>query len=37
MDRKMLDEQLASGVTAVDSFFPIVLGQRIAILGDSNL
>src|SRR5690606_32777188 len=29
MDRKMLDEQLVSGVTAVDSFFPIVLGQRI--------
>ncbi|MBP9667273.1 sodium-transporting two-sector ATPase [Candidatus Saccharibacteria bacterium] len=36
MDRKMLDQQLASGVTAVDSFFPIVLGQRIAILGDSK-
>lgn len=36
MARKMLDEQLASGVTAVDSFFPIVLGQRIAILGDSK-
>lgn len=36
MDRKMLDRQLASGVTAVDSFFPIVLGQRIAILGDSK-
>lgn len=36
MDRKMLDTQLASGVSAVDSFFPIVLGQRIAILGDSK-
>ncbi len=36
MDRAMLDQQLASGVTAVDSFFPIVLGQRIAILGDSK-
>lgn len=36
MDRKMLNEQLASGVTAVDSFFPVVLGQRIAILGDSK-
>jgi F-type H+/Na+-transporting ATPase subunit alpha len=36
MDRKMLDEQLASGVMAVDSFFPVVLGQRIAILGDSK-
>ena len=36
MDRKMLDQQLVSGVPAVDSFFPIVLGQRIAILGDSK-
>ena len=36
MERSMLNEQLASGVTAVDSFFPIVLGQRIAILGDSK-
>ena len=36
LDRKMLDQQLASGVTAVDSFFPIVMGQRIAILGDSK-
>lgn len=36
MDRSMLNEQLPSGVTAVDSFFPVVLGQRIAILGDSK-
>jgi F-type H+-transporting ATPase subunit alpha len=36
MARSMLNEQLTSGVTAVDSFFPIVLGQRIAILGDSK-
>ena len=36
MDRSMLNEQIASGVSAVDSFFPIVLGQRIAILGDSK-
>ncbi len=36
MDRKVLDQQLASGVGAVDSFFAIVLGQRIAILGDSK-
>ncbi len=36
MDRVMLNEQLASGVAAVDMFFPIVLGQRIAILGDSK-
>lgn len=36
MARSMLNEQLPSGVTAVDSFFPVVLGQRIAILGDSK-
>ncbi len=36
MARSMLNEQLASGVAAVDMFFPIVLGQRIAVLGDSK-
>lgn len=36
MARSMLNEQLTSGVTAVDMFFPVVLGQRIAILGDSK-
>lgn len=36
MERSMLNEQLASGVTAVDMFFPVVLGQRIAVLGDSK-
>lgn len=36
MARSMLNEQIASGVTAVDMFFPIVLGQRIAVLGDSK-
>ncbi len=36
MARSMLNEQLATGVTAVDMFFPVVLGQRIAILGDSK-
>lgn len=36
MARSMLNEQLASGVTAVDMFFPVVLGQRIAVLGDSK-
>lgn len=36
MARSMLNEQLPSGVTSVDMFFPIVLGQRIAILGDSK-
>lgn len=36
MARSMLDTQLATGVTAVDSFFPVVLGQRIAVLGDTK-
>lgn len=36
MDRKVLNEQLVSGVSAVDSLFAVVLGQRIAILGDSK-
>ncbi len=36
MARSMLKDQLPSGVTAVDMFFPIVLGQRIAVLGDSK-
>lgn len=36
MARSMLNEQIASGVSAVDMFFPVVLGQRIAILGDSK-
>jgi F-type H+-transporting ATPase subunit alpha len=36
MARSMLNEQLPSGVSAVDMFFPVVLGQRIAILGDSK-
>jgi F-type H+/Na+-transporting ATPase subunit alpha len=36
MARSPLNEQLATGVTAVDSFFPFVLGQRLAILGDSK-
>ncbi len=36
MARSMLNAQLPSGVPAVDMFFPIVLGQRIAILGDSK-
>jgi F-type H+-transporting ATPase subunit alpha len=36
MARSMLNEQLPSGVMAVDMFFPVVLGQRIAFLGDSK-
>lgn len=34
--RKLLDTQLESGVVAVDAFFPIVRGQRMALLGDSK-
>lgn len=34
--RKLLDTQLESGVIAVDSLFPIVRGQRMALLGDSK-
>jgi F-type H+-transporting ATPase subunit alpha len=33
MARSILNEQLVTGVSAVDMFFPVVLGQRIAILG----
>lgn len=35
-ERKALDSQLESGVTAIDSLFPIVRGQRMALLGDSK-
>lgn len=34
--RKLLDTQLESGVTAIDALFPIVRGQRLALLGDSK-
>lgn len=34
--RKLLDTQLESGVTAIDAVFPVVRGQRIAVLGDSK-
>lgn len=36
LERELLKDQLVSGVMAVDSMFPIVMGQRIAILGDSK-
>lgn len=35
-ERKLLEDQLESGVTAIDALFPIVRGQRIALLGDSK-
>lgn len=34
--RRLLEDQLESGVTAVDSLFPIVRGQRMALLGDNK-
>lgn len=36
MERAMLSEQLPTGVMAVDALFPVVLGQRIAVLGDTK-
>lgn len=36
IERSTLDEQLETGVTMVDTLFPVVLGQRIAVLGDSK-
>lgn len=35
-EREGLTEQLSTGVTVLDSLFPLVKGQRIAILGDSK-
>jgi F-type H+/Na+-transporting ATPase subunit alpha len=36
IDRDILNEQLPSGISIVDMLFPIVLGQRIAVLGDAK-
>ncbi len=35
-DRALLSTQLETGVTLVDTLFPIVYGQRIAIMGDAK-
>ncbi len=35
-ERAILNTQLETGVTIVDTLFPVVCGQRIAILGDSK-
>lgn len=35
-ERKLVEEQLESGVTAIDALFPMVRGQRMALLGDSK-
>lgn len=34
--RKLLDTQLESGVFVIDSLFPILRGQRMALLGESK-
>jgi F-type H+-transporting ATPase subunit alpha len=36
VERTMLTDQLVTGVAIVDSLFPFVLGQRIAVLGDNK-
>jgi F-type H+-transporting ATPase subunit alpha len=35
-EREMLDTQLETGVTVIDELFPLVRGQRMAIIGDSK-
>lgn len=35
-ERKLLDTQLESGISTIDSILPLVRGQRIALLGDSK-
>lgn len=35
-ERKLLSEQLESGITIIDALFPMVRGQRMALLGDSK-
>jgi len=35
-ERELLDKQLITGVTVIDELFPILRGQRLAVLGDSK-
>jgi F-type H+/Na+-transporting ATPase subunit alpha len=35
-ERELLDRQLETGVTVLDTLFPLMRGQRIAILGDGK-
>jgi F-type H+-transporting ATPase subunit alpha len=35
-ERRLLEDQLESGVCAIDSLFPLVRGQRMALLGDAK-
>jgi F-type H+/Na+-transporting ATPase subunit alpha len=34
--RRLVEDQLESGVSAIDALFPLVRGQRMAMLGDSK-
>ncbi len=34
--RRLVEDQLESGITAIDALFPIVRGQRMTMLGDSK-
>jgi F-type H+-transporting ATPase subunit alpha len=36
-EREMLDTQLETGITVIDTLFPLVRGQRMTILGDSKV
>jgi F-type H+-transporting ATPase subunit alpha len=36
-EREALDTQLETGVTVLDTLYPLVRGQRLAILGDSKV
>ncbi|HET8709162.1 MAG TPA: sodium-transporting two-sector ATPase [Candidatus Saccharimonadales bacterium] len=35
-ERETLDKQLETGITVLDELFPLVRGQRLAVLGDSK-
>ncbi len=35
-ERRLLEDQVESGVSAIDSLFPVVRGQRMALIGDSK-
>src|SRR5665811_2033003 len=34
--RQQLTDQLATGVTLIDSLFPLLLGQRLAVIGENK-
>lgn len=36
-ERELLDTQLETGIIVIDTLFPLVRGQRMAILGDSKV